>query len=228
MKLDYSTYYDKVLGCWTGKSIGGIIGAPYECHKHFKECDPDNLWPKILYPNDDLDIHVVYMEALQKHGLFIDSKILAKYWKEHCFYTCCEYGIFIDNFDGGIMPPYSGTFNNDWYHEGMGCPIRAEIWGILCPGNPRLAAEYAAIDGCLDHSKFSIEVEQFWAAACSMTFFESDLHKLLPAALDVLPENSRVRKIYHEVVEICNQYKTLKEKFLSLRHMISKQHGDSR
>ena len=114
MKLDYATYFDKVLGCWTGKSIGGIIGAPYECHKHFKECDPDKLWPKILYPNDDLDIQVVYMEALQKHGLFIDSKILAKYWKEHCFYTCCEYGIFIDNFDGGIMPPYSGTFNNDW------------------------------------------------------------------------------------------------------------------
>ena len=43
--------YDKILGCWTGKSIGGIIGAPYECHKHFKECDPDHLWPKKLYPN---------------------------------------------------------------------------------------------------------------------------------------------------------------------------------
>ena len=216
MKLDYATYYDKVLGCWTGKSIGGIIGAPYECHKHFKECDPDNLWPKILYPNDDLDIQVVYMEALQKHGLYIDSKTLAQYWKDHCFYTCCEYGIFIDNFNGGIMPPYSGAFNNDWYHEGMGCPIRAEIWGILCPGNPKLAAEYAAIDGCLDHSTFSIEVEQFWAAACSMGFFESDLHKLLPEALNVLPENSRVRKIYHEVVEICNKKTSIKNKWTSI------------
>ncbi|MBQ7402760.1 MAG: ADP-ribosylglycohydrolase family protein [Lentisphaeria bacterium] len=216
MKLDYATYYDKVLGCWTGKSIGGIIGAPYECHKHFKECDPDKLWPKILYPNDDLDIQVVYMEALQKHGLFIDSNTLAKYWKEHCFYTCCEYGIFIDNFDGGIMPPYSGTFNNDWYHEGMGCPIRAEIWGILCPGNPELAAEYAAIDGCLDHSKFSIEVEQFWSAACSMTFFESDLKKLLSGALNVLPKESRIHQIYQEVSEICEKSSSLKEKWTDI------------
>ena len=53
-KLDYKTYLDNVLACWTGKSLGGIIGAPYECHKRFTPVEVKNLWPKVLFPNDDL------------------------------------------------------------------------------------------------------------------------------------------------------------------------------
>ena len=28
--LNYSDYFDRVLGAWTGKSLGGIVGAPFE------------------------------------------------------------------------------------------------------------------------------------------------------------------------------------------------------
>ena len=45
-KIDYSVYRDRVLACWTGKSLGGIIGAPYECHKQFKPVAMERLWPK--------------------------------------------------------------------------------------------------------------------------------------------------------------------------------------
>lgn len=30
MKLDFATYKDKVMGCWAGKNIGGVLGAPFE------------------------------------------------------------------------------------------------------------------------------------------------------------------------------------------------------
>ena len=30
MKLDLATYKDKVMGCWAGKNIGGVLGAPFE------------------------------------------------------------------------------------------------------------------------------------------------------------------------------------------------------
>lgn len=29
-KLDFATYKDKVMGCWAGKNIGGVLGAPFE------------------------------------------------------------------------------------------------------------------------------------------------------------------------------------------------------
>ena len=208
-KLDYNVYLDKVLACWTGKSLGGIIGAPYECHKQFKNADINNLWPKILYPNDDLDIQVVYLEALQEHGLFIDSEFLAKYWKEHCFYVCCEYGIFINSVDHKIMPPYSGEWNNNFHRSSMGCPIRSELWGILCAGNPALAAEYASIDGCLDHGSLSIEIEQFLSAAASLSFFHNDLRDILEQSLGYIPADSKVREIYRSVIEICAEEKEI-------------------
>ena len=28
--LNLEEYRDKVLGCWTGKNIGGTLGAPFE------------------------------------------------------------------------------------------------------------------------------------------------------------------------------------------------------
>ncbi|MBR4664302.1 MAG: ADP-ribosylglycohydrolase family protein [Lentisphaeria bacterium] len=201
--IDYSVYRDRILACWTGKSLGGIIGAPYECHKQFKPVAAGQLWPKVLYPNDDLDIQVVYLEALQEKGLEITSFDLAQYWMDHCFYVCCEYGIFADNFEHKIYPPYSGIWNNDWYKASMGCPIRSEIWGIICAGNPALAAEYAAKDGCLDHGKDSIEIEQFWSAAAALAFFETDLATLLEKSLAFVPAGSLAEQIYRSTKAIC-------------------------
>ena len=30
IKMNLASYRDKVMGCWTGKNIGGILGAPFE------------------------------------------------------------------------------------------------------------------------------------------------------------------------------------------------------
>lgn len=35
MVLDFKTYRDKVLGCWMGKNIGGVLGAPFEGIRQF-------------------------------------------------------------------------------------------------------------------------------------------------------------------------------------------------
>ncbi|MBR4519272.1 MAG: ADP-ribosylglycohydrolase family protein [Victivallales bacterium] len=202
--MDYKEYHNRVLACWIGKSIGGIIGAPYECHHRFEE-HPGELWPKKLWPNDDLDIQVVYLEALQERGVFIDSDYLADYWHRHCFYTCCEYGVMIDNLEHGLQPPQTGVWDNRFYQEGMGCPIRSELWGLICPGNPRLAAEYAAMDGCLDHADYSIDAEKFLSAAAALAFFNSDLTSVLEQALDVLEPASEIRMVCQTVRNWCDE-----------------------
>lgn len=33
MNLKFFDYYDKVLGCYIGKNIGGTLGAPFECYR---------------------------------------------------------------------------------------------------------------------------------------------------------------------------------------------------
>lgn len=61
----------------------------------------------------------------------------------------------------------------------MGCPIRAEIWGLIVPGNPALAAKLCVMDGTLDHAGNSVYFEQFWAAMIAQAFVDSDLNKLI-------------------------------------------------
>lgn len=206
LKLSYQDYYNKVLAGWLGKSLGGVIGAPFENHKQFNEITPENLWPKELAPNDDLDIQVVWLEALQERGLYLSSADLTEFWQDRCWYNFCEYGIFLNNIQRGIAAPLSGTWNNDFFVESEGCPIRSEIWGFICPGNPQLAAEYAKLDGQLDHGGVSIEIEQFLAAAAAQAFISNNLDEVLQAGISVIPSASPAATAVADVRKICAQY----------------------
>lgn len=221
--LDYQTYYDRILGGWIGKSLGGIIGAPYECHKQFNKADYNNLWPKQLYPNDDLDIQVVWLEALQEIGIAPTSRQLAEFWQERCFYTCCEYGIFIDNLEHGIYPPLTGTWNNEFFISSEGCPIRSEIWGFIAPNNPALAMKYAYNDGTLDHGMLSVELEQFLSVAASEAFFADSPAELFDRVCELVPENNAGRLLYYGVRELCEKYEDEYELWLN----IVRKYGDA-
>lgn len=213
--IDYRDYYNRVLGGWIGKSLGGIVGAPYECHKQFNTVPPEKLWPDKLYPNDDLDIQVVYLEALQEKGLFLSSLDLAKFWQERCFYVCCEYGIFINNLEHGIHPPLSGTWNNT-FQASEGCPIRSEIWGYINPGNPGLAMEYAQRDGCLDHGPVSIEIEQFLSAASALAFFEKDIQTLLEHTCESVPAENIAIRVFRTVRDLFVRYEKLRDVWIQI------------
>ena len=61
MNIKYSDLRDKILGCWNGKNIGGVLGAPYEeCQRSlhdvkFYQQDLNGNPPG----NDDLDLQLV-------------------------------------------------------------------------------------------------------------------------------------------------------------------------
>ena len=205
-ELNYSDYYDKVLAGWIGKSMGGVIGAPFENHKIFGQETEDNIWPKALTINDDLDIQVVWLEAMQERGLYLSSRDLAEFWQDRCYHNYCEFGIYLNNVQRGIAPPLSGTWNNAFYVESEGCPIRSEIWGFVCPGNPQLAADYACLDAQLDHGGISVKIEQFLSAAAAWAFVTDDLDDILKAGLSVIPPSSKVAQVVKEVRIICQKY----------------------
>lgn len=206
LSLAYSDYQDRVHAGWLGKSIGGVIGARLENHKELKSFSIDELWPDTLVPNDDLDLQVLWLEALQEKGLYLTSDDLARFWQDRCWYFFCEYGVFLNNYQRGIAPPLSGTWNNAYFQHSEGCPIRAEIWGYIAAGNPALAASLARLDGQLDHGEVSIQAEQFLAAASAQSFFTRDLDTALAAGLSVIPAGSRLALAVPRVREIAARY----------------------
>ncbi len=216
MKLDYSQYYDKVLAGWLGKSIGGVVGAGYENLKSYHHLTLETLWPPTMGANDDLDIQVVWLEALQERGLYLTSRDLVEFWQDRCWYWFCEYGVFLNNVQRGIAPPLSGTWNNIFFREAEGCPIRAEIWGYIAPGNPKLAASMARLDGQLDHGGASVEIEAFLAAASAQALVTNSLESALEAGLSVIAPDSEVALAIPAVREICERYPDPKQAWIQV------------
>jgi ADP-ribosylglycohydrolase len=195
MEIAYDRYLDQVLGGWLGKSMGGAIGARFEGYKGWIEIAPEEMFPKEIPPNDDLDLQVLWLKVLEEKGAALTSDDLAEAWLEGCWYPFNEYGIFRRNWRLGIHPPMSGRFTNQFWETGMGCPIRSEIWGYAFPGAPDLAARYAAMDGTLDHTDQSVGAEMMFAAMASMAFFVPDVRRLTAMFVHYLPQGTPVERL---------------------------------
>ena len=194
MNLDLETYREKVRGCWMGKSIGGTLGAPYECKRgvfdvSFYTQDLSGGAP----PNDDLDIQLVWLNAAERYGRALTSGILAEYWTSWIVPNWAEYGAGKNNLRMGIAPPLSGQVNN-LYRDSNGAFIRSEIWACLAPGHPEIAALMAFEDATVDHAREGLHAEIFCAALESAAFAEPDPRRLLDIALSYIPKGCGVAR----------------------------------
>lgn len=214
--ISYEKLLDKINGCWYGKCLGGAAGAPVEGIKEIIETDNFEEIFNPNLPNDDLDIQLLWLEVLEKKGINITSCDLADAWIEKCWYPFSEYGYFMKNYERGIKPPYSGIINNSFFKEGMGCPIRSEIWALISAGNPKLASQYAYNDACLDHADNSVYAEQFLSVAQSIAFFEDDIETIIKKAMAYIPENSKLYECMDFVVDLYKKG----ESYLDARKMV--------
>src|ERR1700761_5907135 len=87
---------DKILGCWMGKNCGGTLGGPLE--QVFSKEEPLDVWfyPEVReggIPNDDLEIQLIWLRALEEIGLDLTADDLAEYWLDHVAYNFDEYGL---------------------------------------------------------------------------------------------------------------------------------------
>ncbi len=204
--ISYGEYIDKVHGAFIGKAVIGTLGAPYEGIKMPLELSFRPEMIDTMLPNDDLDLQILWLDVVERYGLDFTSDDLLERFVSHCDYSPGEYALMRKNFKRGIHPPLSGIYSNDFYLEGMGCPIRSEIWACLAPLNPTLAAELASRDGVLDHGRESVYAEQFLAALESAAFGENDLYKLIDIGISVIPSDCRFRELVEDVLSLCAVY----------------------
>lgn len=189
--IPLAIYREKVLGCWLGKAVGGTLGGPVEGKPGPLSLTYYDPVPDKMLPNDDLDLQIVWMEAIRRHGFPIERRMLAGAWLEHIHFWPDEYGVASRNLAQGIYPPVSGWFDNG-FTAGMGAAIRTEIWACLAPGDPELAAIFASEDACVDHAEEGLYAARYLAALQSMAFVESDREVLLDTAKEFIPDDCRV------------------------------------
>jgi len=194
--INRNEYLSKVNGCWLGKNIGGTLGAPFEWHRQInnvtfyaQKLDGNPL------PNDDLDIQLLWLIALEEQGINIQSRMLSEYWSIFVTPHWAEYGIAKANLRSGVVPPLSGYLNNGYRHS-CGAFIRSEIWACISPGLPAIAAKYAYEDAIIDHGVDAegLYAEVFCATMESAAFVEKDVYKLIDIGLSYIPEDCGVAR----------------------------------
>ena len=193
LDLASDDFRDRVRGCWLGKNCGGTLGAPLE--KPYSAAEPFDVWwyPRLEeggIPNDDLELQLFWLKALEEVGPELKAAHLAHYWLNHIGYNPDEYGLSKTNLRLGLLPPVASAYNN-WFKDCMGCPIRSEVWACVAPGAPRVAALYAYEDSIVDHAGGeSIYGEFFNVAIESAAFVVRDRDTLIDIGLSYVPESS--------------------------------------
>ncbi|MCH3998673.1 MAG: ADP-ribosylglycohydrolase family protein [Lachnospiraceae bacterium] len=200
-KLDLATYRNKVNGCWAGKNIGGVLGAPFEAKRGVNKVDfyVQDL-SKGLPANDDLDLQIVWLAAVERYGRNVNASVLGEYWLSYVIPNWAEYGVGKANLRAGLVPPMSGALGNV-YKDSNGCWIRSEIWACLAPGHPDIAARYAYEDAIVDHADEGMYGEIFTAALQSAAFVESDKNKLIDIALSYIPADTYLYRAINMAIE---------------------------
>ncbi len=202
MKLNYASYKDKVYACWIGKNIGGTMGTPYEGTHDVLDIKGFVTAPGVVLPNDDLDLQLVWLYALENcgpHG--INAQVLGEHWISFIVPHWNEYGLGKANMKRGLPPPMAGDYDNDWCHSN-GAWIRSEIWASVAPAMPHVAARYAMEDAMVDHGAGEgTFAAAFVAALQSAAFAISDLKKCIEIGLAAIPADSRMAKSIKFVLE---------------------------
>ncbi len=136
--ITYERYLDKVYGCFLGKTVAGTMGAPFEGIKMPLELEFKPEMINTMLPNDDLDLQVLWFDAVKKYGADFTSYDLLRIFCENCDYSPGEYAVMRKNFAKGIYPPESGCFCNDFYLQGMAVPSEARSGHVCVLLSPRV------------------------------------------------------------------------------------------
>lgn len=157
-------------------------------------------------PDDDTSYQVIGLHALETYGPDLSCKQVGKEWVDHCPSWLPEYlaeGLALKRMKDGIAPPESGEHR---IGQAIGGQMKGEIWGLVCPGRPDLAAEYARRDGVVAHCRNGVYGEQFVAVMMSAAFHEKDVRKLIDLGLSHVPGDSEYAKVVREVIALHDRY----------------------
>jgi len=172
-------------------------------------------------PDDDTTYQIIGLHTLEAYGPDISCKQIGAQWREHLpdISVALAEGLALERMRTGILPPASGEHP---IGEAIGGQMKGEIWGLVCPGCPDLAAEYARRDGVVAHCGNGVYGEQFIAVMISSAFHERDVRRLIDLGLSRIPRDSKYAAVVREVIAWHDRYPDWRD----TRRVLLAQHPD--
>jgi ADP-ribosylglycohydrolase len=217
-----SDYLERVYAGVLGKIIGVYLGRPFEgwtyehIMDHLGEVNyyvHEKFNVPLIVTDDDISGTFTFIRALQDYGYsrditpaqighswlnYIIEQQTILWWggmgnsTEHTAYLRLK---------AGIEAPQSGSIelNGKVVAEQIGSQIFIDGWGMVAPGDPELAADFARRAGSVSHDGEAIYGAQVIAAMEAQAFVEKDINKLIDTAISFIPKDSIIAYMINDI-----------------------------
>ena len=217
-------YAERVYAGVLGKIIGVYLGRPIEGWPHERiEAElgeitgyvHERLGRPLIVPDDDISGTFIFIRALEDEagGREITPAAIGRAWLNYLIEerTVLWWGGFGNatahtaylRLKRGLEPPASGAAatNGQVVAEQIAAQIFVDSWALAAPGDPELAAELARRAACVSSDGAAVHGAQVVAAMEAAAFTEPDLERLLDTALALIPGDSIIARLIHDVRE---------------------------
>ena len=208
-------YEERVYAGVLGKIIGVYLGRPFEQWSHDKierELGEitgyvhNKLGVPLIVTDDDISGTFTFLRALPENGSnpSLTPAQIGDWWRNTIienrtilwwggFGLSTEHTAFL-RLKAGLKAPASGSVetNGVAVAEEIGSQIFIDGWGLLCPGDPAQAADWARRAASVSHDGEAIYGAQVVAALVALAFVETDICVMIDKAAEFIPPDSLI------------------------------------
>ncbi|BAS27988.1 crystallin [Limnochorda pilosa] len=219
----------RIYGGWLGKAVGVAYGSPVEGWTYeqiqaahgdlVEQRDRFYLVPmdRLFGADDDTSHPVLMLQAVAETlrgnpaASMPGPRELGQWWlnlipEDHGviwrggYAVSTEHTAFL-NLLAGVEAPHSGSaaLNGPVVSQQIGGQIFSDVWGLLAPGRPELAAAWADAAASVSHDLDGRVGARFLAAMVSLAFRSSTVEDVVRQALELLPAGARYTQVVHDV-----------------------------
>jgi ADP-ribosylglycohydrolase len=210
----YAGVLGKLIGVYLGRPFEGwtydrIMGTLGEVHYYVH----DRLNKPLIVTDDDISGTFTFFRALADYSnrRDITAKQIGQTWLNYIIEgrtilwwggmgNSTEHTAFL-RLKAGVPAPESGStaLNSKVVAEQIGAQIFIDAWAMACPGDPELAVELAGKAASVSHDGEAVHGAQVIAAMEAQAFVESDLNKLLDAAVSFIPKDAIIYRMIGDI-----------------------------
>lgn len=217
-------YIERVYAGVLGKIIGVYVGRPLEGWSYerimaeigeIRYYVNDRLRFPLIVTDDDISGTFTFIRALEDagRGADIPARDIGQSWLNYIIEgrtilwwgglgNSTEHTAYL-RLKAGIPAPQSGSIarNGKVVAEQIGAQIFIDSWAMVVPGDPEQAADLARRAASVSHDCEAIYGAQVLAAMESLAFVESDLNRLLDAAVRWIPRDCVIYRLIADLRE---------------------------
>ena len=208
----YEKNYAGLLGMDAGMRLGAPVENIYWTYDRLREYYGDIRnylrTPRTMTADDDVNGPVIFLRGLTDNGTVhgLTPEMVGEAWLNYArrgmgmFWwggedLSTEHRAYM-NLKRGVKAPRSGSaeLNGLIPSEQIGGQIFVDTWGLIWPGDPDKAAEYAAKAASVSHDGNGVYGGAFMAACVAAAFEAESVDEVLDAGLQRIPADSDYAK----------------------------------